>query len=134
MNKDKQNIVIRIDSQAAILALKANIVNSALVFECLKSLNALGDKNKIQLQWIKSHVGHLGNEEADMLAKKGAELVLAGPEPFLPVSSAVFKKKTHNNSSFFRFVGIFFFSLCLIINIFENVACDTCTESNLENP
>ena len=97
MNKDEQKIVIRIDSQAAILALKANIVNSALVLECLKNLNALGTKNKIQLQWIKSHVGHLGNEEADMLAKKGAELVLVGPEPFLPVSSAIFKKKTNNN-------------------------------------
>ena len=36
--------------------------------------------------------GHLGNEEADMLAKRGAEQELEGPEPFLPVPDAYFKK------------------------------------------
>ena len=97
MSNEKQRIVFRIDSQAAILALNANIMSSSLVLECFKNLNALGAKNRIQLQWIKSHVGHLGNEEADMLAKKGAEQDLAGPEPFLPASSAIIKKLTNSD-------------------------------------
>ena len=90
----RQRIIIRCDSQAAILALKANVIKSALVLECFKELSALGAKNKVTLQWIKAHVGYHGNEEADMLAKKGAEEVLEGPEPFLPVPDTYIKKIT----------------------------------------
>ena len=89
-----QSIVIRSDSQAAILALGSNIIKSNLVLDCFRKLNQLGKWNKIKIQWIKAHVGFQGNEEADMLAKKGAEQERYGPEPFLPVPEAFLKKAT----------------------------------------
>ena len=85
IKRKNQKIVIRSDSQAAIQALKATDVDSSLVLECVKGLNKLGSKNKVTLQWIKAHCGHEGNEEADQLAKAGAEMIALGPEPFLPV-------------------------------------------------
>ena len=87
----KQRICIRSDSQASILALKANIIKSSLVLECFRKLNNLGSRNKVTIQWIKAHCGHLGNEEADSLAKMGAEQVRYGPEPFLPVPDSYLK-------------------------------------------
>ena len=92
----RQKIIIRSDSQAAILALKSNVITSSLVLECFKSLDALGSKNKVTIQWIKAHVGYQGNEEADKLAKKGAEELLEGPEPFLPVPDSYIKQITKN--------------------------------------
>ena len=91
-----QKIVIRSDSQAAILALGSNLIKSKLVLECFTKLNNLGKSNKITIQWIKAHVGFQGNEEADMLAKKGAEQALNGPEPFLPAPESFLKKTTKN--------------------------------------
>ena len=95
----RQKIIIRSDSQAAILALKANTIKSNLVLECFRILNKLGSTNSVKIQWIKAHVashnqvaGYIGNEEADMLAKKGADQVLEGPEPFLPVPDAHLKR------------------------------------------
>ena len=89
-----QKITIRSDSQAAILALTSSNMDSSIILECVQSLNKLGSKNKLVLQWIKAHVGHIGNEEADQLAKYGAELLTYGPEPFLPVPDSYIKKCT----------------------------------------
>ena len=89
-----QKITIRSDSQAAIQALRSKDVESNLVLECIRSLNRLGKKNKLVLQWIKAHVGHLGNEEADYLARSGAEMKMLGPEPFLPVPGSYIKRQT----------------------------------------
>ena len=83
-----QRIVIKVDSKAALLALKANYISSKTVEDCLLNLNRLGARNKVILQWIKAHVGHAGNEKADQLAKKGAEMAAMGPEPFLPIPAS----------------------------------------------
>ena len=80
-----QNIIIRSDSQAAINAIGKNKTTSLLVKECVEQLNKLSKRNKVTLQWIKAHVGHVGNEAADKNAKNGADQVEAGPEPFLPL-------------------------------------------------
>ena len=80
-----QNIVIRSDSQSAIQAIQSDHIKSSLVLECVKTLNQLGEKNGVTLQWIKAHVGHMGNEAADQNAKRGSEELAFGPEPFLPI-------------------------------------------------
>ncbi|KAJ8950198.1 hypothetical protein NQ318_003189 [Aromia moschata] len=56
----KKRIQIISDSQAA-----------------LKALGAV----EIHSQWMRGHQGHEGNERADFLTKKGAEVPLIGPEP-----------------------------------------------------
>ena len=66
--------MIRSDSQAAVLALQSSFIHSSIVEECLTTLNRLSEKNKVILQWIKAHVGHVGNEAADLYAKLGSEL------------------------------------------------------------
>ena len=47
--------------------------------------------NIVNINWIPSHVGHLGNEVADRLAKLGAygdDTHRTRPEPYIPVSNA----------------------------------------------
>ena len=58
-----------IDSQAALLALNNKTVTSRLVGDTMHNLNLI--PGNIRLVWIKAHVGHEGNERADVLAKEG---------------------------------------------------------------
>ena len=57
--------------------------------ECIGLLNAIGDCNTITLKWVRGHIGTLGNEVADDLAKAGAMAKFVGPEPAVGVSPAV---------------------------------------------
>lgn len=78
---------VYVDSQAAILALAAPKVYSVLVAQTIDALNAVGDRKCfVCLHWIKAHVGHQGNEEADELAKAGAMdvLLMAADPPAKP--------------------------------------------------
>lgn len=50
--------------------------NSAMVWECLQKLNDLGKE-----QYSSSPV-HVGNKNADVLAKNGASIPFVVPEPF----------------------------------------------------
>ena len=93
-----QKVIIRSDSQAALLAINKTSTTSVLVKECVDTLNELSKKNKITLQWIKAHVGHEGNEAADRYAKLGAKEVTEGPEPFLPLPMS-FKNQVILNDS-----------------------------------
>ncbi|KAJ8910203.1 hypothetical protein NQ315_014374 [Exocentrus adspersus] len=68
-------------SQAALHALKSPRITSQVVLECTNSLAALGQKNKVRLVWVPGHSGVAGNEEADVLARKGSSDTLTGPEP-----------------------------------------------------
>jgi len=65
-------IIINVDSQAALKALDSHTINKQSVLSTVKLLNLLGTNNEISLRWVKSHVGFLGNETADQLAKRGA--------------------------------------------------------------
>ncbi|KAJ8909966.1 hypothetical protein NQ315_005973 [Exocentrus adspersus] len=76
-----QHIQICTDSQAALHALKSPRITSQVVLECTNSLAALGQRNKVRLVWVPGHSGVAGNEEADVLARKGFSDTLTGPEP-----------------------------------------------------
>ena len=58
-------------SQAAIQALNSNIITSTLVKETVSSLNTLAlTTEKVEISWIKAHIGHPGNERANQLARE----------------------------------------------------------------
>ena len=58
------------DSRAAIQALNSAIVTSQLVKNTISALNLVGTKvDRLEIAWIKAHVGHWGNERADQLAR-----------------------------------------------------------------
>ena len=69
-----QYIKIFSDSQAAILALNSNTVTSSLVKQTIITLNTLADSTeRLELCWIKAHVGYDGNERADQLAREAVK-------------------------------------------------------------
>ncbi|KAJ4435862.1 hypothetical protein ANN_18482 [Periplaneta americana] len=68
-----KNAVILSDSKAAILSIVSKHIPSSQTAEITKMLSQLISLNKrIVFQWIPSHCGILGNENADALAKKGS--------------------------------------------------------------
>lgn len=78
------------DSQAALKALDCDTIKSKIVEECSRSLNFLGLRNHISLEWIPGHSGQPGNEKADELAKSSAGR-LTGPEPAIGISKGRIK-------------------------------------------
>jgi ribonuclease HI len=56
-------------------------IDSKTVDECRRLLNRLGASNKVSIAWVKAHAQHAGNEQADHLAKLGANHVI-GPACF----------------------------------------------------
>ena len=79
--RNRSEVHILSDSQAAIKALSSTEVKSKTVWECLRSLRGLSRQRKVHITWIPGHNGHEGNERADGLAKQGAERPYMGPEP-----------------------------------------------------
>ena len=61
------------------------------MLECKETLNKLGKNNKVTLNWIPGHEGHMGNEVADRLAKRGIHMYMEGPEPFVPIGNETSK-------------------------------------------
>ena len=75
--KDEDRYVkIFSDSRAAIQALNSPTVTSQLVKNTISTLNLVGGKtDRLEIAWIKAHVGHWGNERADELARDSKSLV-----------------------------------------------------------
>ena len=93
---DVKFLKIFTDSSAALLALRKRKARSRVVFYTIKILNRLAEQGVyISLVWIKAHVGHVGNERADELAKAGTELgdeeVSWVARPFLDLTCATGK-------------------------------------------
>ncbi|XP_050427717.1 uncharacterized protein LOC126837807 [Adelges cooleyi] len=82
----RRNITILSDSQAALKALIKTQVTSKLVLECRTALESLARNNRVKLTRVPGHYGVLGNEQADFLARKGAESPYIGPEPAVGLS------------------------------------------------
>ena len=54
--------------------LNSNIVTSSLVKQTIITLNSLADSTKrVEVCWIKAHIGHEGNERADQLAREAVK-------------------------------------------------------------
>ena len=83
-----QNIVVLVDSQAAIKALIKCTVTSITVFNCSRNRNQLGKQNHVSIAWIPGYVGVHGNEVADYVAKLGSKSKIQGAEPFITVPYA----------------------------------------------
>ncbi|KAI4459157.1 rnase h [Holotrichia oblita] len=78
-----RRIHVMFDSQATLKALISRKASSRLVTECLDELVELWNRNKVCLTWIPGHQGIDDNSRADELAKRGSEMNIYGPEPFL---------------------------------------------------
>ena len=63
------------DSRSSIQALNSSTVTSQLVKDTINAINLVGGKvRRLEISWIKAHVGHAGNERADQLAREAIEL------------------------------------------------------------
>lgn len=91
-NYTNHTIYINVDSQAALLALRSNVVTSKLVANCLNRLNTLGLSNRVILRWVPGHEGIIGNEKADELAREGAKGKLYGPEPYCGIPKSLARR------------------------------------------
>lgn len=67
-------VAVCVDSQAAIKALGSVYTSSTLVKECKGLLNVLGNKCDLTILWVPGHSLIQGNEDADLLARQGADL------------------------------------------------------------
>ena len=94
---NNRNVRIRSDSAAAIKALNKLTVDSNTVKECNEALNVLAQNNKIEIKWVKAHIGIEGNEKADQLAKEGCTNTETPNE--LPIPSCSVKSITKTNAT-----------------------------------
>jgi ribonuclease HI len=92
-NQEINQIDIISDSRAAIQALEGLVTSSKLVKDCMTELDKLQQTYNVKLHWTKAHVGHIGNEKADELAKEGTKKINYATEPILPVSKSWVNKK-----------------------------------------
>jgi len=82
--KEDENLDIYCDSQSAILALNSIFVQSHLVEETISLLNDVALKiGRLTIRWVRGHQRHIGNERADLMARRGRDS-LSPPAPDSP--------------------------------------------------
>jgi hypothetical protein len=91
MKLKRKTIAIFSDSMSSLYALKSHEIRSFLVQDTIFKLNSLSRFNSVHLQWTRAHIGTLGNERADVLAKEGALCI--GPTRYFQRMSTSRSKK-----------------------------------------
>ncbi|XP_063362872.1 uncharacterized protein LOC134651701 [Cydia amplana] len=86
------------DSRSVLQALQSYTLTSGLIYECHKALSEVCTTNGVTLQWIKGHSNSRGNDAADILARGGSELKVAGPEPIIPLPFAWLRNMLRHNT------------------------------------
>ncbi len=81
------------DNQAVIQSLNNIFTRSPLVEETKQVLKRLNNGNFVTMNWVPGHEGHLGNEIADRLAKRGTKTEFIGPLPVIPCDKGVNHRK-----------------------------------------
>jgi ribonuclease HI len=93
LNRGIKAIDFITDSKAALLAIDSICTSSKIVYDCMIALDKLQKMVNVTIHWTKAHVGHIGNERADQLAKEGTLKTSYQVEPILPVPRSWIKKK-----------------------------------------
>lgn len=62
-------ITVRVDNQAALQALINRCKTDLQALKACRIWNGINMRTRISFHWVKAHVGTLGNERADELAK-----------------------------------------------------------------
>ena len=83
---DLSTIKVYVDSQAALRTFQADFIKSKLALQTIEALGLVRHQMMVFV-WTKAHVGTLGNEKADTLAKEGTELDVVEPVP-VPMCSS----------------------------------------------
>lgn len=73
-NIPEDRITIFVDSQAAIKALRNNVVKSTAVSRCRNELIRAATRHQVNICWVPGHCNIEGNEKADELARKGSNM------------------------------------------------------------
>jgi hypothetical protein len=66
-------VLILTDSQAAIKALRKNVISSKTTLDCMNKINLAKGKFTVKVAWVPGHSGVVGNETADELANNGID-------------------------------------------------------------
>ncbi len=98
--RGKRRVVIHSDSQSAINAIFAPHITSEWVQKVAEVLDQTKIFYNVEIKWIKAHVGHVGNEYADMMAKRGASSDVRGPTPTKAIPRVVLKQKIREHFNF----------------------------------
>ena len=87
LGNDDRYVKLFSDSRSAIQALNSSMVSSQLVKDTISAINLVGGKvDRLEISWIKAHVGHLGNKRADQLAREAVTLTPTVHGIMLPYS------------------------------------------------
>ncbi len=89
-----REISLYVDSQAAIMAIGTSTTYSRVVRECRKKISDLTKNNSVRVCWVPGHEDYVGNEEADKLAKAGAEstVICNRVKPPILATLGIFRK------------------------------------------
>ena len=88
--QDLTSVKFYVDSQAALRTFQADTITSKLALQTLYLLNDI-PAQQVVLVWTKAHIGTIGNEQADSLAKAGSLMpqALAIPAPQSSIKASI---------------------------------------------